>query len=89
MEIGRLLQSDVRKLLENKKVIFLGDSIIRDVYKDMVWLYQKKGLIPYEKLADATDRDERDRPTVQRSLVEGEELKDGTGIKNPDMSKGQ
>ena len=39
---------DVTDILENKKVIFLGDSIVRALYKDLIWLINDKSLIPLE-----------------------------------------
>ena len=39
---------DVMDILENKKVIFLGDSIVRALYKDLIWLINDKSLIPLE-----------------------------------------
>ena len=83
--LGRFNKNDMRKLFRDKKVIFLGDSIIRDIYKDSVWLYQKGSLVPHAKLVDGDDK----AGTVQRSLTHGETLRDGTGQLTADLKKGR
>ena len=39
---------DVTDILKNKKILFLGDSIVRALYKDLIWLINTKSLIPLE-----------------------------------------
>ena len=84
-QLGRFSKNDMRKLFRDKKVIFLGDSIIRDIYKDSVWLYQKGRLVPHAKLVDGDEK----AGTVQRSLTHGETLRDGTGQLTADLKKGR
>lgn len=36
------IKQDVAKLLEGKSILFLGDSIMRNIYKDLVWLTSPK-----------------------------------------------
>ena len=44
------LSDDVRKLLRGKRVVLLGCSNIRGIYKDIVWLLNHNSFIPYECL---------------------------------------
>lgn len=44
------LSDDVRKLLRGKHVVLLGDSNIRGIYKDIIWLMNDNSFIPYECL---------------------------------------
>lgn len=44
------LKEDVRKHFKGKKVIFLGDSIMRNIYQDFLYLIEKGDLTPYELL---------------------------------------
>ena len=46
--------SDLTKLLANKHVVFLGGSVVRGLYRDMVWLCNSASLIPHEASADIT-----------------------------------
>ena len=39
---------DVTKVLKNKRCVFLGASIVRGLYKDLLWLINSKSLIPLE-----------------------------------------
>ena len=39
---------DVTKVLKNKRCVFLGASIVRGLYKDLLWLINSKSLIPFE-----------------------------------------
>ena len=41
---------DVKKLLSGKTIVFLGGSIIRGLYKDLIWLLNTNKLIPYKIL---------------------------------------
>ena len=44
------LSEDVRRVLKGKQVVLLGDSNIRGLYKDIVWLINDNSFIPYECL---------------------------------------
>lgn len=79
------LKDDVRDLFKNRFVLFLGDSIIRDVYKDFVWLREKGNLIPHEKLREF----DREKKTAPSSLVTSERLVEGTGLLKEDLAKGK
>ena len=45
-------RSDVRNVLLNKKVVFLGDSILRNIYQDLVWLFEHGDFTPHRTLVD-------------------------------------
>jgi len=81
----RFSRDEVRELFKGKKVIFLGDSIIRDIYKDFVWLHQKGDLIPHEKLTE----EDKEVGTVQKTLTGGEKLREGTGKLTEGLKKGR
>ena len=85
MEFEMFTKYDVRDLFKNRFVLFLGDSIIRDVYKDFVWLREKGNLIPHEKLREF----DREKRTAQGSLVTSERLMEGTGLLKEDLAKGK
>ena len=85
MEFEMFTKYDVRDLFKNRFVLFLGDSIIRDVYKDFVWLREKGNLIPHEKLREF----DRENKTAQGSLVTSERLMEGTGLLKEDLAKGK
>ena len=85
MEFEMFTKYDVRDLFKNRFVLFLGDSIIRDVYKDFVWLREKGNLIPHEKLREF----DRENKTAQSSLVPSERLMEGTGLLKEDLAKGK
>ena len=40
--------SDITKVLSNKHVVFLGGSVVRGFYRDMIWLCNSASLIPHE-----------------------------------------
>ncbi|XP_028415369.1 PC-esterase domain-containing protein 1B-like [Dendronephthya gigantea] len=66
--------NDTQKLLENKKVVIIGDSVQRGVYKDLVCLLQKDQLL---KPGDLKKKGE--------DSFEGDELLEGgskAGLKN-------
>ena len=44
------LSEDAAKLLRGKKILFLGDSVTRGLYKDLIWLLNSKTLIPRQVL---------------------------------------
>ena len=37
---------DARKVLKKKKILFLGDSIMRNIYKDLIWLLSEGNFTP-------------------------------------------
>ena len=41
---------DARKVLKKKKILFLGDSIMRNVYKDLIWLLSEGNFTPQDLL---------------------------------------
>jgi len=44
------LSEDVRRVLKGKHVVLLGNSNIRGLYKDIVWLINDNSFIPQECL---------------------------------------
>ena len=40
------ISTDVRKIFKEKIVLFLGDSIMRNLYQDFVYLVEKGDLTP-------------------------------------------
>lgn len=44
------MRKDVREVLFNKKVVFLGDSILRNIYQDFVWLFEHGEFTPHQLL---------------------------------------
>ena len=72
---------DVRDLFRDKKVLFLGDSIMREIYKDFVWLHKGcrgGGLISHDLLIFEKESNEKGEPTMQSTLCGGECLIPGT-----------
>ena len=41
---------DARKVLKEKKILFLGDSIMRNIYKDIIWLLSEGNFTPQDLL---------------------------------------
>merc|ERR1712062_832968 len=41
---------DARKVLKKKKILFLGDLIMRNVYKDLIWLLSEGNFTPQDLL---------------------------------------
>ena len=66
------LKEDVRKHFRGKKVIFLGDSIMRNIYQDFVYLLEKGDLTPHGLLRKKGE---------QIQSFEGDELLPGTGVR--------
>jgi len=64
------LKEDVRKHFKGKKVMFLGDSIMRNIYQDFVYLLEKGDLTPHSMLR---------KKGVQIESFEGDRLLPGTG----------
>ena len=85
----RFKSKDVRDLFRDKKVVFIGDSIIRDIYKDFVWLHWHRDdcLISHDHLISAKERNEAEQPTTQSTLCEGERLIPGTGLLTKELKK--
>lgn len=44
------LKNDVRRVFKGKSVLFMGDSILRNIYQDFLWLMEKGTLTPAEML---------------------------------------
>ena len=44
------MSEDVIKLLKDRTVVFMGGSVNRGLYKDLVWLINLNTLIPYKCL---------------------------------------
>ena len=77
MEMPRKFSKpEVRELFKEKKVVFLGDSILREIYKDLIWLDQRGSLIHHDQLKFVPGKDDF---TVQESFFSGERLVPGTG----------
>ena len=41
-------REDVRRVLGGRQVLLLGDSVLRNLYQDLVWLAEKGTLTPNE-----------------------------------------
>jgi hypothetical protein len=68
------LKEDVRKHFRGKKVIFLGDSIMRNIYQDFLFLLEKGDLTPHSLLR---------KKGTQIPSFEGDYLVKGTGELTP------
>jgi len=66
------LKADARKSLKGKKLLFLGDSIMRNLYQDCVYLLENGGLTPYGEL--------RRKGEQIPSFAPGDHLVEGTGV---------
>ena len=44
------LKSDVRSIFKDRKVLFMGDSVLRNLYQDFVYLVEKGTLTPNKLL---------------------------------------
>ena len=64
------LKEDVRKYFKGKKVIFLGDSIMRNIYQDFLYLIERGDLTPHDLLR---------KKVRQIPSFEGDYLLEGTG----------
>ena len=89
MDPPQFKNKDVRDLFRDKKVVFLGDSIMREIYKDFVWLHlhRDSGLISHDKLISEKESNEKGEPTTQSTLCEGERLIPGTGLLTKEFKK--
>jgi len=68
------LKEDVRKHFRGKRVMFLGDSIMRNIYQDFVYLLERGDLTPHGLLRKKGE---------QIPSFEGDMLMDGTGELTP------
>jgi hypothetical protein len=41
-------REDLLRLFRGKSVLFLGDSLMRSIYKDFIWLSKENSLIKHE-----------------------------------------
>ena len=39
---------DVKRILRNKTLVMFGGSVVRGIYKDLVWLLNINSLIPFQ-----------------------------------------
>ena len=83
----RFKKKEVSDLFKDKKVVFLGDSIMREIYKDFVWLHRDGRLIPHDQLIFENERNEAGQPTTQSTLCEGERLIPGSGLLTMELKK--
>ena len=65
------LKEDVRKHFRGKKVMFLGDSIMRNIYQDFLYLLEKGDMTPHSLLRKKGE---------QIPSFEGDKLVEGTGV---------
>ena len=63
---------NVREILKGKTILFLGDSIMRNMYKDLVWLVQDGTFLDQSYMANKLE------PTFA-----GDELKFGSDREDP------
>jgi len=68
------LREDARKLLKGKKILFLGDSILRNIYQDMLWLLEH---------GTHTKADLLKKKGTQLESFCGDKLMPGTGTLDP------
>ena len=65
-------KEDARKILKGKTILFLGDSIMRNMYKDLIWLVQDGTFLDQSYMADKLE------PTFA-----GDNLRFGSDRKDP------
>ena len=41
------LKEDMKKIFHKKKILFLGDSIMRNIYQDFIYMIEKGNLTPH------------------------------------------
>jgi hypothetical protein len=66
------LKEDANKILKGRKILFLGDSIMRNLYQDFVYLLQFGELVPHTEL--------RKKGEQMPSFAPGDKLVEGTGV---------
>lgn len=57
--------TDLARLLANKHVVFLGGSVVRGLYRDMMWLINSASLIPHEVLGS---KGEKHFPDLEKTV---------------------
>ena len=67
------LKSDVRSVFRDRKVLFMGDSVLRNLYQDFVYLIEKGTLTP-NSLLKKKGKQIEDGEFPGDSLVEGGDL---------------
>ena len=67
------LKSDVRSVFRDRKVLFMGDSVLRNLYQDFVYLIEKGTLTP-NSLLKKKGKQIEDGDFPGDSLVEGGDL---------------
>jgi len=65
-------KEDAREILKGKTILFLGDSILRNIYKDLIWLIQDGTFLDQSYMADKLE------PTFA-----GDQLKFGSDRTDP------
>jgi len=70
------LKSDVRSIFKDKKVLFMGDSVLRNLYQDFVYLVEKGTLTP-NKLLKKKGKQIEDGEFPGDNLVQGGEMVPG------------
>jgi len=70
------LKSDVRSIFKDRKVLFMGDSVLRNLYQDFVYLIEKGTLTP-NKLLKKKGIQIEDGDFPGDTLVEGGEMVPG------------
>ncbi|XP_075211734.1 PC-esterase domain-containing protein 1A-like [Lycorma delicatula] len=76
-------QSDAKRLLKDKYVLFLGDSNIRALYKDLVWLLNSNTLVENHVLRRKLEFSFLGDKLVKRSdLIKGREYKEVREFEN-------
>jgi len=70
------LKSDVRSIFKDRKVLFMGDSVLRNLYQDFVYLVEKGTLTP-NKLLKKKGVQIEDGDFPGDTLVEGGEMVPG------------
>ena len=70
------LKADVRAIFKDRKVLFMGDSVLRNLYQDFVYLVEEGTLTP-NKLLKKKGNQIQDGEFPGDSLVEGGEMVPG------------
>ena len=66
------LKGDVRMIFKGKKVLFLGDSVLRNLYQDFVYILEKGSLTPNALL-------KKKGTQIESGMFPGDSLVPGTG----------
>ena len=73
-------KDDVRQLFRKKSILFIGDSIMRNIYKDLVWLTSKstrQSLIPQRHMkAKAEKNFLEDKIIIEADVHSGREYQE-------------